>query len=212
MLLHAADQVTVRRNKFTGPFSDYAVLNSSTYNYSATYSYNIIDCSDNSADGIYFFRATSGFVGNVYNNLILNCKIGLSTDNYASSVRNVENNIFYNNTTHVKVYSGSFTLIDYNLYYGAGNWKISSTTDTTFTKWKADSSQDRSSLNSDPLFISASDYHLQWGSPARWAGTGVSLTTDYDGNPVHSPPSMGAYEYMGVAPNPNPPKSLRFVP
>jgi len=55
----------------------------------------------------------------------------------------------------------------------------------------------------DPLFISASDFHLQASSPARDAGLDVSAVTgglDYDGLPLYGPAyDIGAYEYtVGV--------------
>jgi hypothetical protein len=52
-------------------------------------------------------------------------------------------------------------------------------------------------VKGDPLFVSTSipDFHLQPTSPAINAGVNVGLTTDYAGNPVHNPPSIGAYEY-----------------
>ena len=47
----------------------------------------------------------------------------------------------------------------------------------------------------DPLFISATDFHLQSGSPAIAIGVDVGLTTDYAGLTWLNPPSIGAYEY-----------------
>ena len=57
----------------------------------------------------------------------------------------------------------------------------------------------------DPRFMSASDLHLQPGSPAIGAGTGVdSLGVDFDGRAYAVPPSAGAFEGAvpsGVASN-----------
>ena len=47
----------------------------------------------------------------------------------------------------------------------------------------------------NPLFVSATDFHLQAGSPCINAGVDVGLTTDYDGRAVGNPPEIGAYEY-----------------
>jgi hypothetical protein len=52
--------------------------------------------------------------------------------------------------------------------------------------------------NTDPLFISDSDFHLQNISPAINAGTDVGLTEDYAGNPIVGAPDIGAYEYQGT--------------
>jgi hypothetical protein len=54
-------------------------------------------------------------------------------------------------------------------------------------------------INADPLFLSATDFHLQAASPAINSGVNVSLTTDYAGRTVPSKvgenPDIGAYEY-----------------
>jgi LysM repeat protein len=52
------------------------------------------------------------------------------------------------------------------------------------------------SIISDPIFISSSDYSLQSTSPAIDAGTDVSLTTDYAGNPIYGLPDIGGYEFQ----------------
>lgn len=56
----------------------------------------------------------------------------------------------------------------------------------------------------DPLFldVAGGDFRLKRNSPCRDAGTDVSLTTDYAGNPVprNRTPDIGAYEYQD-APN-----------
>jgi hypothetical protein len=49
------------------------------------------------------------------------------------------------------------------------------------------------SLNSDPLFISATNYHLQSGSPARGAGVDVGLSNT-------NPPDIGAEPYQQYVP------------
>jgi hypothetical protein len=50
-------------------------------------------------------------------------------------------------------------------------------------------------LTGNPLFISSTDFHLQASSPAIGKGQSITgLTTDYDGNTLNDPPSIGAYE------------------
>ena len=57
-------------------------------------------------------------------------------------------------------------------------------------------------MTGNPLFVSSGDYHLQAGSPAIGKGLSITgLTTDYAGNAVKNPPSIGAYEY-GSSPAP----------
>jgi len=50
----------------------------------------------------------------------------------------------------------------------------------------------------DPLFVSSSDFRLQSGSPAKWAGTATGQLSAADklGIAWHSPPSIGAYEWF----------------
>ncbi len=48
----------------------------------------------------------------------------------------------------------------------------------------------------DPLFISTTNFRLQANSPAINAGTNVSLTSDYDSNPIVGIPDIGAFEYQ----------------
>jgi uncharacterized repeat protein (TIGR02059 family) len=52
----------------------------------------------------------------------------------------------------------------------------------------------------DPLFVSATDFHLQSGSPAIGKGVAISgVTADYAGNNYKNPPSIGAYESGSAA-------------
>ncbi|HEY3779815.1 MAG TPA: right-handed parallel beta-helix repeat-containing protein [Fimbriimonadaceae bacterium] len=50
-------------------------------------------------------------------------------------------------------------------------------------------------IQSNPLFLSSSNYHIQPASPCLYTGSAyVGLTTDYAGRLRHTPTSMGAYE------------------
>ena len=82
-----------------------------------------------------------------------------------------QNNVLYQN--HVNGW--------YNYYGGSESFDVNS-----------------GNIISNPLFISTSNFHLQAGSPAIGAGVHITtppITTDFDGNPVANPPSIGAYEY-----------------
>lgn len=60
----------------------------------------------------------------------------------------------------------------------------------------------------NPMFVSATDYHLQTGSPAIDAGTAIAGDTiSYDGTtrPQGAAYDMGAYEYAGSVPPTNTP-------
>jgi hypothetical protein len=133
---------------------------------------------------------------------------------HAGSNSVIKNNIFYNNINpavnstfsclNVASDAGTVTS-DYNLFYVLSatrllNWKGTSYSKSQLATYKSVKAQDTHSPNpANPLFVSSSDYHLQSGSPAIDAGIGVGLTTDYDGNTYHNPPSIGAYEYNSAA-------------
>ena len=56
-------------------------------------------------------------------------------------------------------------------------------------------------VNADPLFVSATDLHLQAGSPCLGAGTPADApTTTIDGRPRPNSPSIGAYEVAASGP------------
>jgi hypothetical protein len=58
-------------------------------------------------------------------------------------------------------------------------------------------------LNSNPNYVSATDFHLLPGSPAIGKGLSISgLTADYTGTTVKNPPSIGAYESGSTASSP----------
>lgn len=95
------------------------------------------------------------------------------------------------------------------IYYGSGNtYNINNTNYTTQAAYIYPSGSQiltyndaawKNIVNQDPLFVNASanDYHLQVSSPAKSAGTDLSLeipALDRDGNLRTSPWSIGAYE------------------
>lgn len=99
----------------------------------------------------------------------------------------IKNNLLYENLAgNVYVATGVTTtgaIIDNNLYYNSGtpNWYWKGTTDTAFSDWKTTSSMDASSIEADPLFISASNFKLQPDSPAVKAGEFVPKVHDQPG-------------------------------
>lgn len=91
----------------------------------------------------------------------------------------------------------SAAIINNNLIYGPlWNPVYYNGASRTWTTWQG-YGFDTAGVNADPLFISSTDFHLQSTSPAINAGVNVGLITDYARNPVHNPPSIGAYEYGG---------------
>ena len=120
------------------------------------------------------------FHGNVTNVTIRNniiqgflaCPIYTQSKGTITTV-SIENNIYYNN--------------------GSNAPQFDPNTPTNITN--------KNNLTSNPLFISATDFHLQSGSPAIGKGLVITgPTTDYDGNAIKNPPSIGSFEYASSAP------------
>ena len=113
----------------------------------------------------------------------------------------VRNNIFCNDSAIAGIHGGgaggtngtetdgaltSYTAgnLSYNLYYN--NSAATNPNGATLGS---------NNILSDPLFISATNFHLQAASPARKAGTVAGApTTDFDGTARTNPPAIGAYD------------------
>jgi uncharacterized repeat protein (TIGR02059 family) len=81
--------------------------------------------------------------------------------------------------------------IDHNNFFGNGNSDnvqfVSGLSPTNYTF--------DTPIKSDPLFVSSSDFHLQAASLAIGKGIKIAgLSTDYAGNTLNDPPSIGVYE------------------
>lgn len=160
----------------------------------------------------------------VYNNTIYGCDTGLATgwtDPSAGGVTGnlIKNNISWGNTTTAfsannggqndgtngsgNVYANNILGPEAINFIAWGASKYS-----TLAAWQTTSSQS-GNLASDPLFVSIAtpDFHLLSSSPAIKGGTSVGLTRDYVGNPVGTPPTIGAYEYYSLLP----PIGLRII-
>jgi len=85
----------------------------------------------------------------------------------------------------------NFADYDYNCVYGATyGVSIPPTADVTFADWQATSGEDANSTTTDPLFVSATDFHLQAGSPALTGGNDIY---NFYGGGVGSTIPQGAY-------------------
>jgi hypothetical protein len=72
---------------------------------------------------------------------------------------------------------------------------------STLSTWRTATSQDANSLSVDPLFVSATDLHLQSTSPVKNVGVAVAgVTDDYDSENRDANPDMGADELMNTVP------------
>ena len=110
---------------------------------------------------------------NIKNNIISNFNAAPIMGYYESEpITNIaiENNIYFNNGNN-------------NDFYNTGGSSL-------WTNYV-----NRNNIKANPMFVSSSDFHLQTGSPAIGKGLAISgLTSDFSGNSVKSPPSIGAYE------------------
>jgi hypothetical protein len=190
----------------------------SHYNdYNLTYRYNVIV--NNTASGIGCGGNTHGWI---YNNTIVS-NGGAWFDLLGGSNLNgarggiilplgginpitgtswiVRNNIFKNNYPREVLLSSpakDIVSFDYNLYNETTTSRFASldngATNITWAQYHTSpNTYETHSLNSDPLFISATNFHLQSGSPARGAGVNVGL--------VHlDPPDIGAEPYLQYVP------------
>jgi hypothetical protein len=113
---------------------------------------------------------------------------------YFSGILNskIQNNIFYNYNSNqgqeIFYYKSSSAAISNNIAYNNIGSTPACSGYCTVT---------------NPLFVSASDFHLQSGSPAVDKGAAVNITDDYGGNPRPQGAGydIGAYEYSGPRQN-----------
>jgi uncharacterized repeat protein (TIGR02059 family) len=119
----------------------------------------------------------------------------------------IKNNIIMNFTGQAPVYNqggGGLAMSSYivnnNDFYNNGNSNLVRDNGITPTNYNFTSGN----ITTIPGFVSAgTDFHLQVGSPAIGKGLKTTgITTDYDGNTIKDPPSIGAYEYNSLPPSP----------
>jgi hypothetical protein len=88
-----------------------------------------------------------------------------------------------------------FSTIDYNDYFAQNVGSLGGTVRPTLADWQAATGQDANSKAVDPLFVSATDLHLQPTSTLLGMGiAGTGITTDIDGQTRDTPPDIGADE------------------
>jgi len=150
----------------------------------------------------------------IYNNTIYNnnldagsgmageIRLTENTGSDGAKYTRLKNNIVFNatgtaNYSYVIADTASVTGldIDYNLYYSqvTSNWIIGATTYSTFGDYQT-AGYDTTGVNSDPMFVTSTDYSLQAGSPAINGGIDVGLAIDILKNPIIGVPDIGAYE------------------
>ena len=139
---------------------------------------------------------------NIFNNVIIDDSEGLP--NYGIRLRggtgitfdnvNIKNNIIKDITTGIGA-GISMEDVTCGTLHIENNCINGCTADILKNNCTITTDVTQNNITTDPLFVSASDFHLQSTSPCINAGIDVGLTTDYDGQPVGNPPEIGAYEY-----------------
>jgi hypothetical protein len=119
----------------------------------------------------------------------------------------IKNNIGYSKTGAYAIYldadsaGNDITITNNNWFIDSGNWYYDgSAGGATLATWNT-KSYVGTDLNSDPLLISASNFHLQSASPCKDTGTSAVssiVTKDFDGvsRPQNFLYDIGAYEYI----------------
>jgi hypothetical protein len=124
----------------------------------------------------------------------------------ATGALDVRNNIFANTQTtgtRYAVFSAApatvFSSINNNDYFSPIVGNIGAADRVTLADWQAATGQDANSVAVNPLFVSATDLHLQPTSTLRNAGaTGLGVTTDIDGQTRDANPDIGADELPAI--------------
>ena len=123
-----------------------------------------------------------------------------STTLFAASGNELKNNIIVNVGGGYALEAssagaaGTYFTANNNNYYASGTAPFGPGS-STLSAWQTASSQDANSVWGDPLFVSATDLHVQ-GTAANNAGAALGVTTDIDGDTRSTTtPDMGADEY-----------------
>ena len=124
-----------------------------------------------------------------------------STSSFTADSNTVNNNIFVNSgggyafEASSSAPAGTHFTSDYNNFYATSTTPFGSGS-STLSAWQTASSQDANSVWGDPLFVSATDLHVQGAAPNN-AGTALGVLTDIDGDTRSTTtPDMGADEYV----------------
>jgi hypothetical protein len=167
--------------------------------------------------GINFNGAGAGGYRIYHNSINMNTNQGSGTTSAllvgsvvtGAGALDVRNNIFANTqtagATRFAVYSSApasvYSAINYNNYFSTENVGFLGGVRVTLAEWQTATGQDANSLAVNPLFVSATDLHLQAGSPMINAGTPIAeVPTDIDGDPRSATtPDIGADEFVSVA-------------
>jgi hypothetical protein len=209
----------IRQNNTTGWGSNGIFLNSASTSAGVTVANNFIsdiasqgyNGFDQGDNGYGIMVNSGGGYQIVFNTIVMNAN-QVSTSGHSSCVNiesglpvggvDLRNNIFVNEQTVGNRYSiidqgttpAAYSNLNYNDYWnptGANFGRLNAVNHTTLAAWQSATGLDANSLNVDPSFISATNFHLQATSSVRNVGTPITgITDDIDGqtrpNPVDS--------------------------
>ena len=178
----------VANNMLGGGFQNTTIVHALQLN-NASYLdvYHNSTLADNGAigSGFYISNQFSRFL-NVLNNSFAYTGPGagyaMQANNGNTNFLELNNNNYYSSGVKFVRYAGAdrFTLTDLQTAPGVAG-------------------HDMQSLAINPMYVSATDLHLQTGSPLiNQGGTVASITTDFDGDTRSLPADIGADEYGGV--------------
>lgn len=214
-----ANKMSGLKNTMSGNIMQGIVVGSSSTSANTLIYNNVISdvltTGSGQASGIYVY---SGAGYKIYSNTVnlntSNAETGISAPLYvgtlitAASALDIRNNILANNKTsgsRYSIYSAAassvFGNINYNNYSTTGTaLGFIGSSRTALADIQAGFGGNTNSLNISPVFVSATDLHLNTSSSANSGldNTGVSLpevTVDFAGVTRSATPDMGAYEF-----------------
>jgi hypothetical protein len=148
--------------------------------------------------------ATAAGTIEIYNNTMYDCSSYLNVNpSNNSSCAILDNGLQLNVTTNLVnniVYQPAYAgTAKQNVYICGGSiGTLSGSNNLWYSERAPRSTAPVTSYGTiaNPRFVSATDYHLQSGSPAIGAGIAYGgLVSDFDAAPRRNPPAIGAYEY-----------------
>ncbi len=142
---------------------------------------------------------SNGKNAKIGNNIIVVDAGGVSTNCNGISVSDTYNAVWldYNDIYLAQAYGAIGKLVS-SSYTTLATWQAAVQADAKLAGLDGvQANAESHSISINPLFVSASDFHLQPGSPAINVGVDVGLTVDYEGKPVPAtgPVDIGAYQH-----------------
>ena len=138
------------------------------------------------ANNTYAFNRNSAATNNVRNNIFVNNRTGGTGFHVAEANTNASATGFTSNYNILD--NVDPTTLFQNLGAAAAN-------NRTLAQFRTETGQDLNSQETDPLFVSNTDLHIQLTSPAINAGVvGTGITTDFDNQTRDAQPDIGADE------------------